>query len=491
MRAGEVRQDPGADQDAQHRDRGADEPVAEFRQRLVRRSNPTPIRTASSARRRTLRSARCRSGPGPERTPWVPNVAPGAPWEAATGPVCRSGLRGRIARMSSRHRSVSASSVRATSGSPPAPASPISDTTSTCADVDARKVDLLDRGRDPDRRGRPRQLVARGAARPAGSVRARRRRPRPRTPTSCSCACRRRRATTARRPVLHRGRRPARSRPCCSPVPSWSTSRPCRSARPAWSSGRCSAPTSRRVQPRVPPRGHRGAATSCTPTGSSSAATDQAAAERVADAVRRRSTPPCLITDPASAETIKYAANGFLAMKISFVNAVAAMCEAVGADVRRRRRGHRLRPADRPRVPQPGPGLGRQLLPEGLPGAGEDRRGARLQLHDDARRHRRQRRAARADGRTRSHGRRTARDRQRSTTRRDHGRCARPHVQGGHRRPARVARARDHPPNCAGSGARVVAFDPTVTGALSPHQQTRSTGSSSSTTRTPSPPTPT
>src|SRR5690606_7631119 len=42
---------------------------------------------------------------------------------------------------------------------------------------------------------------------------------------------------------------------------------------------------------------------------------------------------PVIRTDPASAETIKYAANGFLAMKISFVNAVAAMCEAVGADV--------------------------------------------------------------------------------------------------------------------------------------------------------------
>lgn len=40
-----------------------------------------------------------------------------------------------------------------------------------------------------------------------------------------------------------------------------------------------------------------------------------------------------ILTDAASAETIKYAANGFLAMKISFVNAVAAMCEAVGADV--------------------------------------------------------------------------------------------------------------------------------------------------------------
>lgn len=56
------------------------------------------------------------------------------------------------------------------------------------------------------------------------------------------------------------------------------------------------------------------------------------AAERVAELYATIDTP-ILITDPASAETIKYAANGFLAMKISFVNAVAAMCEAVGADV--------------------------------------------------------------------------------------------------------------------------------------------------------------
>jgi UDPglucose 6-dehydrogenase len=40
-----------------------------------------------------------------------------------------------------------------------------------------------------------------------------------------------------------------------------------------------------------------------------------------------------IITDPASAETIKYAANAFLATKISFINAVAAVCEGVGADV--------------------------------------------------------------------------------------------------------------------------------------------------------------
>ena len=59
---------------------------------------------------------------------------------------------------------------------------------------------------------------------------------------------------------------------------------------------------------------------------------DRAAAHRVADLYQSLDTR-VLVTDAASAETIKYAANGFLAMKISFVNAVAAMCEAVGADV--------------------------------------------------------------------------------------------------------------------------------------------------------------
>jgi UDPglucose 6-dehydrogenase len=41
---------------------------------------------------------------------------------------------------------------------------------------------------------------------------------------------------------------------------------------------------------------------------------------------------PVLITDPASAETVKYACNAFLAAKVSFVNAIANLCEAVGAD---------------------------------------------------------------------------------------------------------------------------------------------------------------
>ena len=59
---------------------------------------------------------------------------------------------------------------------------------------------------------------------------------------------------------------------------------------------------------------------------------DNAAAVAVAalyDAIR----PHVIITDPASAETIKYAANAFLATKLSFVNAIAAICEGVGADI--------------------------------------------------------------------------------------------------------------------------------------------------------------
>lgn len=44
---------------------------------------------------------------------------------------------------------------------------------------------------------------------------------------------------------------------------------------------------------------------------------------------------PVLVTDVNSAELIKHAANSFLAMKISYINAVAAICEASGADVER------------------------------------------------------------------------------------------------------------------------------------------------------------
>ena len=54
--------------------------------------------------------------------------------------------------------------------------------------------------------------------------------------------------------------------------------------------------------------------------------------------LRNLSSPhpvPLVITDIQSAEIIKHASNSFLAMKISFINAIADICERVGADVER------------------------------------------------------------------------------------------------------------------------------------------------------------
>jgi UDPglucose 6-dehydrogenase len=60
---------------------------------------------------------------------------------------------------------------------------------------------------------------------------------------------------------------------------------------------------------------------------------DQVAAARVG-ALFAPTQAPLIVTDAATAETIKYASNAFLATKLSYVNAVANLCEAVGADVR-------------------------------------------------------------------------------------------------------------------------------------------------------------
>ncbi len=59
----------------------------------------------------------------------------------------------------------------------------------------------------------------------------------------------------------------------------------------------------------------------------------QRAAGIMADLYRPLNAP-LLITDPASAEMIKYASNAFLATKVSFINAIANICEAVDADVK-------------------------------------------------------------------------------------------------------------------------------------------------------------
>jgi UDPglucose 6-dehydrogenase len=60
---------------------------------------------------------------------------------------------------------------------------------------------------------------------------------------------------------------------------------------------------------------------------------DPKAAEKVAQ-VYRSLGAELIITDPRTAEMIKYATNAFLASKISFINEIANICEALGADVR-------------------------------------------------------------------------------------------------------------------------------------------------------------
>jgi len=92
-------------------------------------------------------------------------------------------------------------------------------------------------------------------------------------------------------------------------------------------------------------------------------ANDEAAAKRVAD-LYVALPGDVLITDPASAETIKYASNAFLATKISFVNAMAAVCEEVGADVSDVVKGMGLDQRIGDRFLVPGPGWGGSCFPK-------------------------------------------------------------------------------------------------------------------------------
>ena len=90
---------------------------------------------------------------------------------------------------------------------------------------------------------------------------------------------------------------------------------------------------------------------------------DQAAAIKVSSLYLGISAP-IVVTDPASAETIKYAANAFLATKLSFVNAIAAICEGVGADVSDVMRGLGYDNRIGPEFLRPGPGWGGSCLPK-------------------------------------------------------------------------------------------------------------------------------
>jgi UDPglucose 6-dehydrogenase len=89
----------------------------------------------------------------------------------------------------------------------------------------------------------------------------------------------------------------------------------------------------------------------------------QDAAERVA-ALYARLGAPTVLTDAASAEMVKYAANCFLAMKLSYVNSIAELCERFGADVLDVTEGIGYDRRIGQAFLQPGPGWGGSCLPK-------------------------------------------------------------------------------------------------------------------------------
>ncbi|MFM9370922.1 UDP-glucose dehydrogenase family protein [Streptomyces sp. Da 82-17] len=75
---------------------------------------------------------------------------------------------------------------------------------------------------------------------------------------------------------------------------------------------------------------------------------------------------PYFSTDPATAELVKVAANSFLATKISFINAMAEVCDAAGADVRLLARAVGADSRIGPRFLEPGLGFGGSCFPKDI-----------------------------------------------------------------------------------------------------------------------------
>jgi UDPglucose 6-dehydrogenase len=74
--------------------------------------------------------------------------------------------------------------------------------------------------------------------------------------------------------------------------------------------------------------------------------------------------PPLLFTDRRTSELIKYAANAFLAVKITYINEIADLCEQVGANVQEVARGIGLDNRIGPKFLHPGPGYGGSCFPK-------------------------------------------------------------------------------------------------------------------------------
>ena len=77
-----------------------------------------------------------------------------------------------------------------------------------------------------------------------------------------------------------------------------------------------------------------------------------------------RNNHPILIMDPVSAELVKYASNLMLALKVSFINELAILCDVIGADIRRVREGITHDPRIGSQFLYPSIGFGGSCLPK-------------------------------------------------------------------------------------------------------------------------------
>lgn len=73
---------------------------------------------------------------------------------------------------------------------------------------------------------------------------------------------------------------------------------------------------------------------------------------------------PHVLTDLATSEMIKYASNAFLSVKISFINEIANLCDALGADTKRVAYAMGLDSRISPQFLRPGPGFGGSCFPK-------------------------------------------------------------------------------------------------------------------------------